>query len=60
MRIEGARIEQVLTPPEGVEALLSGHDHGGPRHQEQQQVELLAGQLDRGVVDPHLAALGIE
>ncbi len=57
-RVRG--VGELLVPPQPVDAPLPGDHLAAVGHQEGQEVELLAREVDRHIVDHHLAPTGIE
>jgi hypothetical protein len=58
--VDGAVRAAVRLPPHLRQQLALGDDRPGPLGQGQQQVELLAGQVDRPAVQDHRPRLGVE
>ena len=60
MDVDRARAARIAHPPDPVEQLVARDDDAGVLDQVGEQVELLAGQLDRLAGHVHLARLRIE
>ena len=56
VHVDGAGVAEPVVAPHAVEDLLARQREPGPLGEEAQEVELLGRELDRRVVDPHLAA----
>ena len=56
VHVDGAGVAEPVVAPHAVEDLLARQREAGALGEEAQEVELLGGELDRGVVDQHLAA----
>ena len=60
VRVERPRIDEILVPPQLIDALLPGDNPTGLAHEQRQEVELLARDVYRPTVDADLPTGGIE
>src|SRR5215213_2693979 len=60
VHIDGASVAEPVVAPHAVEDLLARQREAGALGEEAQQVELLGGELDRRIVDQHLAPADVD